>query len=143
VYALDASTGRRAWDVSLESGVLPPRNEAAIPLLANGELFVGSAVAPFIHAIDPANGRLLWERRVRGVVKGGIVYVDGAIYFGDLAGYLWALDARTGSVVGDKNMNAPFNVGSPIVDGDTLIVGSNGGSIIACPLASIRYSHDR
>jgi outer membrane protein assembly factor BamB len=142
VYALRVDDGALAWDVALESGSLPERNEAAIPLLSGGLLYLGSAIAPWIHALDAKTGMLVWEMPTRGAVKGGIVAVDGVVYFGDLGGYLWALDARTGRVIGDKFMHTPFNVGSPIVDGKTLIIGSDSGSLIAIPLDAIRTSHD-
>jgi outer membrane protein assembly factor BamB len=141
-YALRVADGALMWDVALDSGSLPERNEAAIPLLTDGVLYLGSAIAPWMHALDAASGTLVWEMPTRGVVKGGIVEVDRIVYFGDLGGYLWALDARSGRVVGDKFMHTPFNVGSPIVDGKTLIIGSDSGSVIAVPLASIRSSHD-
>ncbi len=141
-YALRVADGGLMWDVALESGFLPQRNEAAIPLLADGLLYLGSAISPWMHALDAASGTLVWEMPTRGVVKGGIVVVDGVVYFGDLGGYLWALDARSGHVVGDKFMHTSFNVGSPIVDGKTLIIGSDSGSVIAIPLETIRSSHD-
>ena len=142
VYALDAATGAALWDISLEGGSLPIRNEAAIPLLADGKLYLGSAIAPWMHALNTANGMLAWERQTRGPVKGDIVNVNDTLYFGDLAGYLWALDAKTGEIIGDKFMHTAFNVGSPLVVGETLIIGSDSGSIIAIPLAKIRTSHN-
>ncbi|MGB8910073.1 MAG: PQQ-binding-like beta-propeller repeat protein [Candidatus Cybelea sp.] len=142
VYALRVDDGAPLWDVALESGSLPIRNEAAIPLLSGGLLYLGSAIAPWMHALDATSGTLVWEMRTRGAVKGGIVEVGGIVYFGDLGGYLWALDAKTGRVIGVKNMHTPFNVGSPIVVGRTLIIGSDSGSVIAVPLAAIRSSQD-
>jgi outer membrane protein assembly factor BamB len=142
VYALNLAGGTPAWDVALEGGSLPIRNEAAIPLLAGGLLYLGSSIAPWMHAIDATNGMLVWEMPTRGAVRGGGVEMDGIIYFGDYGGYLWALDAKTGRIVGDKLMHAPFNVGSPIVDGNTLIIGTDTGSVIAIPLQDIRTSHD-
>jgi outer membrane protein assembly factor BamB len=141
-YALDVATGAPLWDLALESGVLPERNEAAIPMLADGLLYLGSAIAPWMHAIDSATGTLVWETPTHGAVKGGLVSVGGVVYFGDLGGYLWALDAKTGKVLGDKFMHTGFNVGSPIVYGKTLIIGSDLGSVIAIPLQAIRSSHD-
>jgi outer membrane protein assembly factor BamB len=141
-YALDAATGKPVWDVALESGTLPERNEGAIPLLVDGLFYLGSSLTPSMHALDPATGKLVWKTGTRGPVKGGIVDVDGTVYFGDLGGYLWALDAKSGVVVGDKFMRTKFNVGSPIVDGKTLIIGSDSGAIIAVPLQDIRNSHD-
>jgi outer membrane protein assembly factor BamB len=142
VYALGVANGEAMWDIALEGASLPIRNEAAIPMLADGVLYLGSAIAPWMHAVDATTGMLVWEMPTRGPVKGGIVDVDGVIYFGDLGGYLWAMDAKTGRVVGDKLMHTPFNVGSPIVVGKTLIIGSDSGAVIAVPLATIRASHD-
>jgi outer membrane protein assembly factor BamB len=142
VYALRTTDGALVWDAALETGALPERNEAAIPLFAGGMLYLGSAIAPYVHALDAASGILAWEAPTRGAVKGGMVDVDGIVYFGDLGGYLWALNAKTGQVVGDKLMHTPFNVGSPVVVGKTLIIGSDSGSVIAVPLASLRSSHD-
>jgi outer membrane protein assembly factor BamB len=142
VYALDASNGASLWDVALESGSLPIRNEAAIPLLAGGRLYLGSAIAPWMHALDTRTGMLVWETPTHGVVKGGLVAVNDAVYFGDLSGYLWALDAKTGRVIGDKLMGTAFNVGSPIVVGKTLIIGSDSGAVIAVSLDRIRNAHD-
>ena len=39
-------------------------------------------------------------------------------------------------------MHTRFNVGSPVVDGKTLFIGSDDGSVIAVPLDAIRSSHD-
>jgi outer membrane protein assembly factor BamB len=142
VYALDATNGGSVWDVALEAGMLGIRNEAAIPLIGGGKLYLGSALTPWMHALDPATGMLQWETAVRGVVKGGIVDVDDVLYFGDYAGYLWALDAKTGRVIGDKQMHTAFNVGSPIAVGRTLIIGSDTGAVIAVPLQAIRNAHD-
>ncbi len=141
VYALRVADGALIWDVALETGALPERNEAAIPLLAGGLLYLG-AIAPYVHALDSGSGLLVWEISTPGAVTGGIVAVDGIIYFGDLGGYLSAVDAKTGRVLGDKFMHAHFNVGSPVVDGKTLIIGSDEGSVIAVPLDAIRSSHD-
>jgi eukaryotic-like serine/threonine-protein kinase len=142
VYAVDLATGAKRWDVALESGILQPRNEAAIPLLADGRLYVGSSLASEMHALDVATGQVVWHLRTHGAVKGGAVAVDGAVYFGDYGGYLWAVDERSGAVIGVKNMQTHFNVGSPLVDGMTLIIGSDSGSLVAVPLQTIRLTHD-
>ena len=141
-FAVDEKTGKRLWDVALESGPLPPRNEAAIPLLAGNVLCIGSAVAPAMHGYDPETGKRLWTVATHGPVKGGAVFVDGIVYFGDLGGYLWAVDPHAGTVVGKEYARTKFNVGSPIVDGKTLIIGSDSGTILALPLADIRLHQD-
>jgi outer membrane protein assembly factor BamB len=142
-FAVDLAAGKRLWDVYLEFGSLPRRNEAAIPLLAYNRLYMGSSVAPYMHALDRKTGKILWRKQVAGNVLGGIVATGGAIYFGDLSGYLWALNAKTGAVIGRFNAHLSFNVGSPIIAGQTLIIGSRGGTVLAVPLARVRASHDR
>ncbi len=141
-FGIDPLNGKRLWDTYLERGSLPRRNEAAIPLLEYGIMYCGSSVAPYMHALDAGTGSLLWKTQTHGEILGGIVDVDGTIYFGDLGGYLWALNARTGAVIGDVDEGTPFNVGSPVVDGQTLIIGSRGGTVIAVPLEVIRDSRD-
>lgn len=142
-YAIDLKTGKRIWDTFLESGVLPKRNESAIPLLANGTLYMGSSLSPTVHAIDPKTGRVEWRVHTHGAVKGGIVDANGVLYFGDFSGYLWAVNDKTGAVIGSKNMHTIFNVGSPIIAGQTLIIGSRDGIIEAMPLRDIRTARDR
>lgn len=142
VYAIDVRKGKLAWDVALDRGTLPDRNEAGIPLYDAHRVFLGSAVEASVHALDAATGAVVWRTPVHGPVKGGLVAVDGTVYCADEAGYLWALDERTGAVVGSKKMDVPFNVGSPIVAGKTLVVGANTGRVIAIPLAEIRAGQD-
>jgi outer membrane protein assembly factor BamB len=142
VWGIHVSSGRIAWKTTLERGARPTRNAAAIPLAFGGSVYVGSSVAPYVHAIDAIDGRVLWRARVRGPVKGGIARKGSALYFGDLTGRLWAVEARTGKLIGVKNMRTSFNVGSPVIDGETLFIGSYTGSLIAIPLDVIRTSHD-
>lgn len=143
VYAIDIATGKRAWDVEIDAGSVPPRNESAIPLLAGGKLFVGSSMEPRFNAVDPHTGRLLWRTTTHGAVLGCAAYATGRVYFGDLGGYVWALDARNGRVLGTYDARAPFNVGSSIIVGQTLVIGSRGGTLFAIPLSTIAASHAR
>jgi outer membrane protein assembly factor BamB len=142
VYALDAKTGNVVWDTPLEAGTTPKKNQAAIPLLDGNRVIMGSAVGHFVHALDATTGRVLWQTPVRGRVQGGIVALNGVLYFGDFGGYIWALDERTGHVIGAKKFKTAFRVGSPVVVGQTLIDGSFTGRIVAVPLDTIRSSHD-
>jgi hypothetical protein len=94
-----------------------------------------------VTALDAATGRVRWSVRVSGPVKSGLVLRDGVLYFGDLGGKLWAVDAVAGRPVGSIQTDLKFNVGSPIVLNDSLVIGSAQGPVIAVPLADIRASH--
>lgn len=137
IYAIDAASGTLDWDVPAESGTVPAWNEAAIPLADSGRVFAGSSISPWMHAYDAVTGALLWRTPVHGAVKGGIAAKDGRLYFGDANGDLWALDEQSGRAIGVRHYDTSFNVGSPVIAGNTLIVGSNTGLIIATPLSAI------
>jgi outer membrane protein assembly factor BamB len=141
IFALDAKTGRLRWDSTLAiTGVEPPYNESAIPMYANGIVYDGSPLAPYVTALDARTGRVKWSLRVSGPVKSGLVTRDGVLYFGDLGGRLWAVDAATGRARGSVQTDLKFNVGSPIVLNGSLLVGSQEGPVIAVPLDAIRAS---
>jgi outer membrane protein assembly factor BamB len=91
--------------------------------------------------LDPKTGAIKWQLRVKGPIKGGIAARDGVLYFGDLAGYLWAVDARTGLPIGSVKTDVTFGVGSPIILNDSLIVGGTQGTVLAVPLEAIRRSY--
>ena len=141
-FALDARTGAPIWDVHLENGSVPWRNQAAIPMIDRGTLYIGSSISPEMHAIDLKTGHLRWRRRVDGPVKGGLVAVGGNVYFGDFSGRIWALRETDGAVVGTANVGTPFNVDSPIVVGRTLVIASLTGRILALPLEALRGARD-
>lgn len=140
VYALDDRNGHLLWDTTLRTvaGTVPQYNEAAIALIYGGRIYVGSAIAPVVTALD-MHGHVLWQLRVHGPVKGGIDALDGVLYFGDLGGSLWAVDAGNGRVIGSIATDMHFNVGSPIIVNDTLVQGGLQDTI-AVPLADIRDS---
>ncbi|MEO6835119.1 MAG: PQQ-binding-like beta-propeller repeat protein [Candidatus Tumulicola sp.] len=142
VYALDATTGRLRWDSTLAvTGAEPPYNESAIPMYSNGTVYDGSPLAPYVTALDARSGRIKWSLRVTGPVKGGLSLRDGVLYFGDLGGRLWAVDAASGHALGSVQTDLKFNVGSPIVLNGSLVIGSAQGPVIAVPLDAIRASH--
>lgn len=141
VYALDARTGGSLWDRTLDvTGVEPGYNEASIPMVSGGMLFEGSPFAPVVTALDTRSGRVVWSASVTGPVKSGFVERDGIVYFGDFNGRLWALAAATGKPVGSVQTDVRFNVGSPVILNDSLVIGSQQGPVLAVPLAAIRDS---
>jgi outer membrane protein assembly factor BamB len=143
VVALDKRTGRVLWNVAVARGKAPPHNQASIPLVYRGRLYEGSPVAPVVSCLDAKTGRILWQLHAGGAVSGGMVAHDGIVYFGDRAGYLWAVSAADGSVVGRLYEHVHFRVGSPIILNDSLIDGTNEGAVIALPLSAIREAHDK
>jgi outer membrane protein assembly factor BamB len=59
-----------------------------------------------------------------------------------MKGYLWALDAASGRVVGVRKTATSYNVGSPIIVGKSLVIGTNTGRIMAIPLSALTSAQD-
>ncbi len=142
VIALHARSGALRWDRVIERGILRTKNWGAIPVLANGRIYIGSELRPYLHALDTRTGRLLWQRKLDGLDQSAGVVKNGVLYVGDSSGVLWAFNATTGAVIGSKQFPDVFRVGSPIIVGRTLIVGSNAGYVFAVPLNDLLTAHE-
>jgi outer membrane protein assembly factor BamB len=142
IFALRKSDGRLVWDRPIVVGIAPDFNQSSIPLIYEHRLYQGSPTTAIVSALDVATGRPAWRLRVHGVVRGGIAALDGVLYFGDIGGYLWAVDAATGKVAGCLRTDLHYYVGSPIILNDSLIDGSREGTVVALPLRSIRSARD-
>jgi len=142
-YALRLDDGSSVWDVPLEGGALGPRNQSAIPLVTQFAVYEGSAIAPYVHALDRKTGKMLWRLRTRGPVKGGLAERDGVVYFGDLAGYLYAADAHSGALLGSKHFDTAFNVGSPLIAGRTIFDCGKNGLIVAARIDDLQAPNRR
>jgi polyvinyl alcohol dehydrogenase (cytochrome) len=88
---------------------------------------------PFESQISTANVSQLtpkWVATTAGDVSGTPAVVRGAVYFGDFGGMEWKLDAETGQVIWSHPVSYWTGITndlartSPIVAGNTLIVGS-------------------
>jgi polyvinyl alcohol dehydrogenase (cytochrome) len=74
----------------------------AAPTVLNGTLFVGSAGGA-IQALDAKKGCLQWLFQAVGGVRSAVVPVqngpDYSLVFGDLTGWVYSLDAKTGKQI--------------------------------------------
>jgi polyvinyl alcohol dehydrogenase (cytochrome) len=81
------------------------------PALAEGAIFVGGDDGT-VYALDPASGCAHWTFAARGAVRSGVVVGGGAeprVYFGDILGHAYALDARSGKLVWSRAVDAHPN----------------------------------
>ena len=91
--------------------------------------------------INPDNAKnlaLKSKTATHGDVSATPALVDGALYFPDWAGYMYKVDADTGTVIWSHQVSEYVGVPnavartSPTVDGDTVYIGDqNGGHLIA------------
>ena len=71
IYALDAATGRTAWETQIFDYQVHPARQSSGPFVANGKLISGRSCRPragpvscVITAHDPATGAELWRTRL-------------------------------------------------------------------------------
>ncbi len=100
VVAVDAGTGRTNWGIryphqNLESDEDAPTRDLAPVLFAAGRMYVAPADSDRLLCLDPATGRILWEREAMQVVH--LLGVgQGRLIFATSGG-LRALDAADGT----------------------------------------------
>lgn len=126
----DVSRLRLKWAFAFP-GALRARSQ---PLVAMGGVFVGSQDGT-VYAFDLATGCARWTSKVSAEIRTGIVmesWLPGTkpdrsprLFFGDLLGRTYALDAMTGKLLWqirpDDHPNATLT-GTPLLRGNTLYV---------------------
>ncbi len=134
--ALDAATGKEQWNARL-GGYVSQHGFGISPLAAGGRVFVNfdQDGAAELLAFDAATGKKLWAapRKAFRANSAMCLLHKGTLLAVSTAG-LTAHDPATGKVVWDWGW--PFDgqalrtVGSPVLDGDTVIAvaGDGGGS---------------
>ena len=130
---------RVAWTMS--TGTL--RGQEGQPLVVGNMMYFESSYPNFVYGIDLDNvGKIVWKFAPEqdkfspsvaccDLVSRGVAYADGKILVGTLDTHLYALDAKTGSVIwtalnGDPKLGQTMT-SAPLVVHDKVIVGISGG----------------
>jgi outer membrane protein assembly factor BamB len=126
LYSLDAQTGELKWKSDALGGALVGTPAYGDP----GVLYVGSFNKEML-AIDAETGKLSWQTpfKTTNWVWGGPALTEDRLYFGDLSGTFYGLNAADGSPAWD-----PLNPGgsiaeSPTVSGDTIYFVTETGTL--------------
>ncbi|MFD9735677.1 PQQ-binding-like beta-propeller repeat protein [Umezawaea sp. NPDC059074] len=108
--ALDAATGKIAWQVADPQSHTGNWLDDAFVSSANGVVFGGSSAptGPNMYAFDAITGRLRWSFASGGSVFSGAAVVNGTVYWG--SGYYYANVCPNGCP-GHNNKLYAFSVG--------------------------------
>lgn len=124
-YSIEASTGRVQWSFATKAENL------AQPLLADGVVYFLAGNNVF-YALDAATGRQLWlysrqdtsQFSIRGGSQAAIL--NGLLYVGFSDGSLVALDAKSGSVSWELQLNRNKRFrdidATPVIDGNQIFI---------------------
>jgi outer membrane protein assembly factor BamB len=83
-------------------------------------------------AIDPASGKVLWQRRLASMNFGAATVANDVVFTSTYAGQIDAFDTRTGRTLWSAKARAGIN-SFPAIDGDTLLVGAGASGFFKKP----------
>ena len=141
VYAIDATNGKLLWrygEIYASHG--RPTGDGDI-------VYVGSNLGDgtFLVALDAANGDVLWRSPTDGPMDVPPVTSAGVVYGNSFDGFLYALDARTGTTAWEFAVSAPgWFPAEPVVSGGTVFVTSSTGPVYALEASTgtVRWQYD-
>lgn len=144
VYSFNAENGNQLWKSADLGGSV-----VGTPAVGtDGTLYVGTFGKEML-ALDPSNGAVKWRFSTGDWVWSGPALENNVLYFGDLAGNFYALNAADGSTAFPSlQVNNPI-VDKPLVSGtniyftaesDTLYIVTTAGSISSKVVGGQIYS---
>jgi outer membrane protein assembly factor BamB len=132
--ALDQPTGERRWRVS------PQVTSTAVsaPAAADGLTVFGLADR-YVRGLD-GDGQQVWAHLALSIFSpaSSPALHSGTLVIADLNGGLYRLDARGGARDWGFQLNDVVLRSSPVVSGDTILLGLNDGRLVAIDAASGR-----
>ena len=132
VGALSTSTGECAWRAFPQLG----SSAISAPAAAEGIVVVGSADR-FVRGLAAEDGQERWSSLALSLFSpfSAPALPLGTAYMADLGGGLYRLDAADGARVWSYQFNEVV-LSSPVVSGDTVLLGLNDGRLVALDAAS-------
>jgi len=137
LYALDAATGTEKW--RFKTGEDPDtHNQVGLqssPTVADGVVYFGCRDSK-VYAVDAATGKERWSFSNKGswVIASPAVF-DGKVFFATSdSGLFYSLDAKSGAVLFSLDFKHWPMFSSPAIGGDTALIGSHQGKLLAINL---------
>ena len=91
LYALDAATGKKKWDYPTSKSWVN-----GTPAVRDGVVYVGTSDSARFMALDAKTGRLKFNFQAKAYIFSSAAIAGNLVYFGNHAGSLYAVDAKTG-----------------------------------------------
>jgi len=134
VAAFDEATGERSWPaLAIQANSTAGTAASA----GGGSLFIGSADRR-VRALDAADGTDRWATLVLSLFSpaSALAFDDQSVFAADIAGGLYRLDATDGGRAWSYQLNEVVLRSSPVVSGDSVLLGLGDGRLVAIDVAS-------
>lgn len=148
IFTLDAvarvtafsSSGASVWRVSLvPEGERPNKGFGGGMAADGGRLFVATGFG-VVTALDPSNGKKIWERNLGAPVRSSPTATSGRVLVTTTDGRLFALNTADGSEIwnfrGLAEKASIVSNASPAIEGDTAVVPYPNGEVVALKLSN-------
>jgi outer membrane protein assembly factor BamB len=121
VYAVNAQTGKQSWVQSVNGAIL------GAPVLGpDNSLYVGTYGGALV-ALRTTNGSVIQEKTTSSWIWSGPAQDGTNIYVGDAKGMLYSFPMTGSGQPWTQQLDGTI-IGSPLVSGKTIIVGTESGN---------------
>jgi len=122
VYAVNAQTGRQTWVQTVDGAIL------GSPVLGpNNSLYVGTYSGVLV-SLDTRNGEIVQQETTSSWIWYGPAQDGVYVYVGDANGMFYAFPMTGTGQSWTQQLNGAI-IGSPLVNGSTIVVGTESGNL--------------
>jgi outer membrane protein assembly factor BamB len=122
VYAVNAQTGRQTWMHTVDGAIL------GSPVLgADSTLYVGTYGGVLV-SLNTSNGEIIQQETTSSWIWSGPAQDGTNVYVGDANGKFYAFPMFGTGQPWTQQLNGTI-VGSPLVSGSTIVVGTEAGNV--------------
>jgi outer membrane protein assembly factor BamB len=129
LYAVGAEDGQLRWRFDHKISWVN-----SSPAVSDGLVYAGSSDGKFIQCVEARSGKEVWRLKTESLVWSSPAVVGRALYAGDWAGNLYALDRSNGGELWRYRVQKRI-LSSPLVEGGRLYFGSDDGAVYALKTA--------
>ncbi|MBE3068004.1 MAG: PQQ-binding-like beta-propeller repeat protein [Chloroflexi bacterium] len=122
VYAVNVQTGKQTWMQTVDGGIL------GSPVLgSNNSLYLGTHSGVLV-ALNARNGEIIQQETTSSWIWSGPAQDGTNVYVGDANGMFYAFPMTGTGQPWTQQLNGTI-VGSPLVSGSTIVVGTESGNV--------------
>lgn len=147
IRAYNADDGKVLWTDSMGRGPKPPAFKGGVPMIHDGVVYVGTPVNSIMRAYDLKTGKILWTWQIpaagpAGAGRGAPTYYEGTLYV-STGPDVFALDPKTGKLLGQKHVGGRFGIVQPTIVGGTIYLGNSWDWVIALPVSDVNPNYGK